>query len=140
MVITHQKTTTGEYDKKLGGIVYGYKANYTAGKIQSLKFKNCMYKVKDMKGKNIVGTLKLDFLESKYKEKQESKKYDFTKFTNGIVTDSKPKKSKKTTLTTSDTDNNDFEIDPIKTDTTDSKFLFDNEDAIIFDFKKRDNN
>ncbi len=133
-------TEKGEYDKKLGGIVYGYKANYTAGKIQSLKFKNCMYKVKDMKGKNIVGTLKLDFLESKYKEKQESKKYDFTKFTNGIVTDSKPKKSKKTTLTTSDTDNNDFEIDPIKTDTTDSKFLFDNEDAIIFDFKKRDNN
>jgi len=28
------------------------------------------------------------------------------------------------------------EIDPINTDTTDSNFLFDNEDAIVINFKK----
>ena len=32
------------------------------------------------------------------------------------------------------------DIDPIKSDNTDSKFLFDNQDAIIFDFKKNDSN
>ena len=127
-------TEKGEYEKKLGMINYAYKPNYQAGKIQSLKFKNCMYKVKDLKGKNNVGTLKVDFLESKYKEKQESKNYNFTKFTNGISESSKKTKTK-SKLNTETTDN-DFEVDPIKTDLTDSKFLFDNEDAIIFDFKK----
>ena len=31
------------------------------------------------------------------------------------------------------------EVDPIKTDTSDSKYLFDSEDAIVFNFKKPDN-
>ena len=29
------------------------------------------------------------------------------------------------------------EIDPVQTDTTDSKYLFDNEDAIVVNFKKK---
>ena len=29
------------------------------------------------------------------------------------------------------------EIDPIQTDTTDSKYMFDNQDAIVVNFKKR---
>ena len=33
------------------------------------------------------------------------------------------------------------DVDPIKSNTTDIKFLFDNEDAIVFDInKKKDNN
>ena len=33
------------------------------------------------------------------------------------------------------------DVDPIKSNTTDSNFLFDNEDAIVFDInKKKDNN
>ena len=32
--------------------------------------------------------------------------------------------------------NNSAEIDPIKTDTSDSSFLFDNDDAIIVDLKR----
>ncbi len=48
---TSYDTTKGSYDPKLGGIKYKWKPNYMAGKVQSLKFKNCMYKVKNMKGK-----------------------------------------------------------------------------------------
>ena len=33
-------------------------------------------------------------------------------------------------------DNVQGEVDPINTDTTDSSFLFDNEDAIVFNLKK----
>ena len=131
-------TEKGEYDKKLGMINYAYKLNYQPGKVQALKFKNCMYKVKDIKGKNIVGTMKVDFLESKYKEKQTSKNYDFTKFTNGIVTESHETKNKKSKFNPKeiDFDTLNGEIDPIQTNTSDSRYLFDNEDAIIFDFKK----
>lgn len=131
-------TAKGEYDKKLGGIIYKWKPNYQPGKVQALKFKNCMYKVKDMKGKNLIGTMTVDFLESKYKEKHPSKNYDFTKFTNGIVTDSNESKPKKNKFKPNEIefDSTNGEIDPIQTDTNDSKYLFDNEDAIIFDFKK----
>ena len=36
--------------------------------------------------------------------------------------------------------NNSAEIDPIKTDTSDSNFLFDNDDAIIVDLKRGNSN
>ena len=36
--------------------------------------------------------------------------------------------------------NNSAEIDPIKTDTSDSSFLFDNDDAIIVDLKRGNSN
>lgn len=131
-------TAKGEYDAKLSGIDYGYKPNYSPGKVQSLKFKNCMYKVKDTKGKNIVGTMKVDFLESKYKEPSSGKKYNFTKFTNGISTE-EPEHTKKHRFNPKNVtfDNDNGETDPIQTD---ANFLFDNEDAIIFDLKKHKNN
>ena len=108
-----------------------------AGKVQSLKFKNCMYKVKNTKGKSIVGTGKLDFLESKYKEPKTVKEYRFDKFTSGIAEEDKikrPKKKKSTITGFSDDDVG--EIDPIQTDTSDSSYFTNNEDAIIFDLKK----
>ena len=134
---TSYDTTKGSYDPKLGGIKYKWKPNYMAGKVQSLKFKNCMYKVKNMKGKSIVGTGKLDFLESKYKEPKTVKEYRFDKFTSGIAEEDKikrPKKKKSTITGFSDDDVG--EIDPIQTDTSDSSYFTNNEDAIIFDLKK----
>jgi hypothetical protein len=83
------------YDENYGSIKYAWKKNYEAGKIQSLKFKQIIYKTKDLKGKNIVGKAKLDFLESRYKEEQKIKKYNFSKFIQGISTDEKEKKEKK---------------------------------------------
>ena len=132
-----------EYDPKYGNALYKWKPNYTAGKVQSLKAKQCMYKVKDSKGKNLVGVIKVDFLDSKYSEPHLSKQYNFAKFTNGITEDidSKNKKEKfdLKNITFDKAPNGD--IDPIKTNTTDSSFLLDNDDAIIFDIRrKKDNN
>ena len=76
-------------------------------------------------------------MEAKHKEKHPDKQYDFEKFTNGIVED-EPKKKKKTSWKSETKFNEDAngDVDPIKMDETDSKFFYDNEDAIIFDLKK----
>jgi hypothetical protein len=72
------------YDENYTSISFKWKKNYEAGKIQSLKFKQIIYKTKDLKGKNLVGKAKLDFLESRYKEPQKVKTYNFAKFMQGI--------------------------------------------------------
>ena len=97
-----------------------------AGKIQSLKFKNCMYKIKNTKGKSMVGTGKVDFLESKYKEKQKIKTYNFGKFTSGINIKSKEKDFKS---------NLNDETDPISEPLLNSHYKFDDEDPIT-NYKK----
>ena len=128
-------TAKGEYDSKLSGISYGYKLKYQPGKVQSLKFKSCMYKVKNLKGKIVNGTAKLDFLASKYKEKQDIKTYNFAKFTNGIA-EGEEKKSKKTSLKNVHFEDDEIETDPIKLDTSNTNFLLDNDDAITYTFRK----
>ncbi len=73
-----------EYDEKINA-KFEFKVKYPAGKIQSLKFKKCMFKIKNVKGSIVNGTANLDFLPSKYKEKQEVKNYDFTNFNTAKV-------------------------------------------------------
>ncbi len=123
----------GKYEPKLTGINYGYKSNFTAGKVQSQKFKAIIYKTKDLKGKSLVGKGKLDFLESKYKEKHNPKKFNFSKYIDGTSsheTDNNEstglfnKKKFNTELTEDD--------EPIKYNTTDMKYFFDNENAITY--------
>ena len=114
-----------------------------AGKIQSLKFKNCMYKIKNIKGKSMVGTGKVDFLESKFKEPKNVKMYKFDKFTNGIQEEENKKTStrKRTKSTiTGCSDDTDAEIDPIQIDISDSNIVFDNENSAIFDLRKGNSN
>ncbi len=126
-----------EYDSKLGTPKWDWKENIASGKLQALKFKDCAYIIKDLKGKNNYGDGKVDFLEAKYKEPHLPKKYDFSKFTNGISEEPTPEKKKISDLTKSDYITDAYgDIDPIKSDDTDSKFLFDSDDAIVFDFKK----
>ena len=131
----------GEYEPKMGDIQFKWKPNYMAGKIQSVKFKNCLYKIKNVSGKTLVGAGKIDFLESKYKEPQSVKEYNFDKFTNGIVEEASEKdsKKKKKMVFTNFSDNTDTEIDPIQIDTSDSSFVESNDGGIIFDLKKREN-
>lgn len=128
-------TAKGEYDPKYTGIKYGYKLKYQPGKVQSLKFKSCMYKIKNVKGKIENGTAKLDFLGSKYKEAQAIKTYNFLKFTNGI-SEGENKKTKKFSPKNSHFSDEELENEPIKTDITNSNFLIDNDDAITYTFKK----
>ncbi len=137
-------TDKTEYDPKKGNIKFEWKPNYAAGKIMSLKSKQVIYKVKDLKGKSIVNKGKVDFMESKYKEVQKTKKYDFAKFDTGLSSaESMAQKLLKKNrgdfaAATAANDNYDtsHEVDPIQTDTSDSKFLFDNENAIVVNFKK----
>ena len=109
------------------------------GKLQALPFKSCAYKIKDMKGKNIYGDGKVDFLEAKYKEPHNSKFYDFNKFTSGIAEDSTTDKPKRSDFLKKDFDEDvNGDIDPIRTDITDSKYLFNNDDAMVFDLNKKE--
>lgn len=133
-----------EYDSKKSNIRFEWTPNYKAGKIMSLKSKQVIYKVKDLKGKSIVNKGKVDFMEAKYKTPQKVKNYDFTKFTNGIYNSESVAKKifnknrGNYAAATSSNDNYDVEreYDPIKTDTSDSNYFFDSQDAIVVNFKK----
>ena len=125
------------YDSKVNNPKWDWKPNIKAGKLEALGFKMCAYVYKDLKGKDQYGDGKVDFMEAKYKEPHPSKTYDFSKFTNGIAEDDKIAKKKKSDLIKDDYPKDDRgDIDPIKTDTSDSQYLFDNQDAIVFDLKR----
>ena len=103
------------------------------GKIQGLKFKNVIYKIKNKAGKNVVNFGNVDFLESKYKILHKTKKYNFSKYITAIQdTNEKEEKTKwnpkKVTFNADETG----DVNPIQTNTTDSSYFFDNEDAISF--------
>lgn len=135
---TSYDTAKGEYDKKLGGIEWAWKAKFAPDKVRATGFKSCLFKYKTNTGGIQVVDGKMDFMDAKYKEKHIDKKYDFERFTNGITqdVDSKKKKSKSWKSETEFNEDINGDIDPIQTDTTDTKFLFDNEDAVVFDLKK----
>ena len=137
-----------KYDTKLQNARLAYKPTFEPGKIQALGAKQCFYKVKLANGKNNTGVMKVDFLAPKYHEKHESKQYNFSKFiTSGIThtniedeINKKPKFDLKN-IKFDDTSDNNSESDPIRIDNTDNNFLFNNDDAIVFDInKKNDNN
>lgn len=133
-----------KYDNtKLGNPELKYKQRFEPGKIQSLGAKMCFYKIKTTAGKYTGGMMKVDFLASKYHEKQDIKEYNFTKFASTGINHTKEDDNKKPKF---DLKNFQFETDingdtdPIKNNPTDSSFLFNNDDAIIFDIKRKDNN
>lgn len=129
-----------QYDSKYGDALFKWKQNYSAGKVQSLKAKQCMYKVKNIAGKSSVGIMKVDLLDSKYHEPHYGKHFNFSRFTNGIAEEeSKPKKEKFNLKNLEFDKSSNGDIDPIKNNTTDSNFLIDNEDAIIFDINRKNN-
>ena len=141
-------TEKGQYDPKLGNIGFNYKARYTAGKIQSLKFKQCFYKIKNMSGKNEAGKGALDFLPSSASAPKKIKTFDFNKYLSGGMSTSNSSTRRKTytsthlkDLTPKDIDPLDDDIpddiDPINTRVSDSKFLFDNQDAIVVNLKHK---
>ena len=135
------------YDSKLGNINFAWGPNYAAGKIMSLKDKQILFKIKDSKGKSYVHKGKLDYLEAKYKEPKKIKEFNFERFTNGIADNpnrkdftAKLKGNFAAATANNDTTDTNGEIDPIKTDSTDSKYFLENDDAIIFDLNRKKNN
>ncbi|MBR2289882.1 MAG: TraM recognition domain-containing protein [Clostridia bacterium] len=83
------------YDENYADIKYAWTNNYKKGKINALKAKQLLYKTRDLKGKMIVGKSKVDFLDSRYKETQKIKKYNFAKFVQGVNTNDDDEKEKK---------------------------------------------
>ena len=133
-----------EYSPKYSGVSWEYVANFKAGKLQGLGAKECAYKIRASNGRSMVGPGSLSFLESKYKEPHKIRTYDFGKYSDGVTTDTEDDTSSKAhrkfnprNINFRDKNN---EIDPIQTDTTDSNYVFDNQDAIVVNFKKRKKN
>ena len=144
-VFSHDyKTDQGQYDPNYKGIKWQWIPWYKAGKVQSLKFKTIIYKTKDLKGKTLVGQAKIDFLESKYKEKQKIKTYNFEKFVNlnssSSVTDTSSRKKPSFDLKNinSDLDRSE-EIDPIQKNNCDINYHFADEDPLAPFNPKRTN-
>ena len=138
-------TEKTKYDSKYGDATLKYKVRLEPAKIQSLPPKVCAYKIKTASGKFTGGMMKVDFLASKYHEKQSVKQYNFNKFINGIAAqdieaedEKKKKKFDLKNIKFDEADNGD--VDPIKHNTTDINFLFDNDDAIVFDIKRKNDN
>lgn len=132
-------TAKGEYDPKKGNIKWGWKDYFKPDKISKFKFKECAYKTKNVKGKVLIGPGGVDFLESKYKEKQEDKTFNFYKFTNGIHEDSKKphEPSINTSKRDSFVDDSDDDFDPIQNDVADGYLFMNSTDGISFDLKKK---
>ena len=137
-----------EYDPKYGGVKWDFVKYFKPGKLQTFTSKDCAYKVRGSNGKPLVGPSRLNYLESKYKEPQKTKNYDFGRFSDNVTTatedynDPAGLANKKFDLKNIDFTDERNEFDPVQTDTTDSKYLFDNEDAIVVNLKgkKKSNN
>ena len=132
-------TEDGAYSSKLGSPTWAWKDHMHNAKIQGLKFKSIIYKIKDKKGKNVVNFGNVDFLESKYKAPHKTKTYNFNKYIANVSDEKKEEKQKWKPNKVVFAKDEKGDIDPIQTDTTDSSYLFDNENAISFDLKKKKN-
>lgn len=124
-------TKDGAYSTNLGSPGWDWVDHMKLGKIQGLKFKNVIYKIKQKNGKNKVNFGKVDFIESKYKTSHKSKTYNFGKYIDEVK-EEKNEKEKWNPSKVKFKNGANGEVDPIQTDTTDSSYFFDNEDAISF--------
>lgn len=140
-------TDQGKYDDNYKGIKWAWIPYYKAGKVQSLKFKYVIYKTKDLKGKSLVGQAKIDFLESRYKEKQKIKTYNFSKYAKGSSVSNESSDNESTDnrfdlkhINFNGKPNNPNDMDPIQMNQSDISYRFDNEDAITSYNSNNNNN
>lgn len=134
-------TEKGQYAPKFGDAKWAYVDYFAPGKLQGmLTDKICAFKIKDIGGRLMVGPGKFNYLESKYKEKQKIKTFDFGKYSDGVTTATEDDTSSKKKFDLKHLDFKDErdEINPVQTDTTDSRYLFDNDDAVVINFKRNE--
>ena len=129
-----------EYSSNLGSPKWAWVDHMHNAKIQHLKYKSVIYKVKAKNGKNIIGFGQVDYLESKYTTPHKSKSYNFGKFISSASHSKDDEKSKWNPSKVKFTKDAQGDIDPIQTDTTDSSYFFDNENAISFNLGNNNNN
>lgn len=135
---TYKRTfdgTKGVLDPKLGDVAYSTVDKVKAGKMATFSLKQCAYKIIEDSGKPQNSEGVMDFVASKHKEKHSPKTYNFERFTNGTVTEDTGSKTRKfNPRKLRFDDDNTGEINPIQENAS-SKFLFDNDDAIVFNLK-----
>lgn len=113
--------------------------NFEVGKLQTLKKNFFAYKIRDLNGKPLVGCGRFKYLDAKYKEPQKMKTFDFERYStsHSLHDDDTNKRFDLKHINFKDDRN---EINPIQTDVSDSSYLFDNEDAIVVNTKRKNNN
>ena len=139
-VANNYNRADGAYGDNLGGVEWTWVDHMKVAKIQGLKFKNCIYKTKDKRGKNVVNFATVDFMEAKYHEPHKVKNYNFDKFNNGGATHEDIKQHHRKDKFNPDYIDFDEDIEPVQTDTTDSSVLFNNEDAVSFNLNNNKKN
>lgn len=125
-----------EYDSKVTAVKWDWEDYFTVGKLQNLLLNSCAYSIRDDNNKPNIGEGILSPISSKFKEKQTSKTYNFTKFSHGTSSNSDDESNYKKAKFKPEEINfdGDFEVDPIQTD---SSILFENDDAIVVDLKNK---
>ncbi len=130
-----------KYDTKYGSVKWEFVKYFKPGKLQSsLTDKKCAFRILGEGGGFSIGLGNFNYLESKYKEKQPAKNFDFERYSNNSEYNSDSDdeiQSQKFNLKNINFRDENNEIDPIKMNTTDSNYTFDNEDAIISNLNKK---
>ena len=115
-------TDTGTYDPNYKGVLWSYKENHNKAKIQALPFKTIIFRTKTLAGKFYSEMGEVDFLETKYKEPQKVKTFNFNKFTSGITNqdedEDKKKKFDLKNISFNSNPNNPNDMEPIQTNTS----------------------
>ena len=129
----------GEMSSKLGKPSFTYVIKMQPNRLQSLSQTHCGYKIANDAGRHEIGEGAMFYLASKHKEKHSSKKYNFSKYLNTTSTvddhldeDSNNKSKRFNPKKVDFIDEND-EFNPIQNN--DTKFVFENDDAIIVNLK-----
>ena len=133
----------GKMESKMSDVKYDWKDKIMAGNMQFFTDNKCAYKIVSDNGAPVNSDGIIEFMAPKYKEKHKGKNYDFSKFTS-VDAISDPNQNSDSGMKKFDprkvnfTDKKSHEVDPIQSNPS-SKFLLDNEDAIVVDLKKKNN-
>ena len=129
-----------EYDPKVSNVQWKYVRIILAGRLQNLNGNFCAVKIVGENGSRTqVGIGRFKPLASKYKEKQPMKNFNFEKVSGYTAnsSDSEDSSNEKFDLKNINFKDERDEFNPIKINTSDSNYIFDNEDAIIINFKDK---
>ncbi|MCI8443591.1 MAG: TraM recognition domain-containing protein [Clostridia bacterium] len=128
-----------EYDSKYGDVQWKFIPYFKAGKLQTLGEKNAAFRIRGIGGIWMVGPGKFNYLESKYKEPHKIKTFDFAKYANNFsaTTEDNNDNNKKFDPRRINFKDDRNEIDPVQTDTTDSNYFFEHQDAIVVNLKNK---
>ena len=131
MSVDYHLEPGNNHSSDLKGAKWDWTPYFKPEAIQNFKFKIAGFKSKDEKGKTYAAKVTLNFLDSEYKEPHSSKTYDFSKYNSSTVADQNTH-SKNDYGLSYDNDSDPIQADP--------NLLFHNDDAIIFDINKHNNN